>query len=75
MLVSKIRIINVYAPNEPCERRQFVESLQHHFITSCEIVMGGDFNCFKNIYLDKMGVNISRGTYGADKLSKYKSDV
>ena len=74
MAGSNIRLLNVYAPNCPVERRQFFNELQNCMITSREIIMGGDFNCIENLELDKMGGNIHKGTDGANILLKLKSD-
>ena len=73
MAGSKMRIMNIYVPNESCARRVF-RMFAALFITSRETIMGGAFNCVENLDLDKMGGNLSRGIYGADELLKFKSD-
>ena len=74
MAGSKIRIINVYAPNNPAGRNQFINNLQNYLMTSKEIILGGDFNCIENLELDKMGRNLERASGGANNLLKLKND-
>ena len=41
---SKYRLINVYMPNKPANRRDFINDLEGYLITPREIILGGDFN-------------------------------
>ena len=52
---SKCRLINVYMPNKPANRRDFINDLEGYLITPREIILGGDFNFVEDIALDKMG--------------------
>ena len=63
------RLVNVYAPNVPRERKDFFNELYGVLLCSKEIVLGGDFNCVGNLRLDKMGGNRERGKDGWDELS------
>ena len=74
LLNTKLRLINIYAPNNARERRQFIKDLQAYLITSREIIMGGDWNCIENLPLDKMGGNMDRGSDGAEELFHLKQD-
>ena len=47
-----IRLINVYCPNNPLERRMFIKRLDTVLSTSKDIVMGGDFNCVENTQVE-----------------------
>ena len=71
---TKLRLLNVYAPNIPCERRIFIKNLHAYLITSREIIMGGDWNCVENLSLDKLGGDIYRGNDGANELIQLKQD-
>ncbi|KAJ1160992.1 hypothetical protein NDU88_001481 [Pleurodeles waltl] len=39
-----VRMINVYAPSDECQRRELFQRLRPQLVTSRTIVMGGDFN-------------------------------
>ena len=71
---TKLRLINIYAPNIASERRLFIKNLETYLITSREIIIGGDWNCIENLLLDKMGGNEDRGTDGAKELFQLKTD-
>ena len=71
---TKLRLINIYAPNSASERRLFIKNLEAYLITSREIIIGGDWNCIENLSLDKIGGNEDRGTYGAKELFQLKTD-
>ena len=71
---TKLRLINVYTPNIPSERRQFIKNLQAYLITSREIILGGDWNCIEDLSLDKMAGDEHRGTDGAKELLQLRND-
>ena len=52
---SNIRLLNVYAPNIPKERKNFFDSLPEYIKGHTPFVLGGDWNCVENILLDKFG--------------------
>ena len=49
----QIQIINIYAPNNPLERKQFIGNLQHIIDINCINVIAGDFNLALNCTLDR----------------------
>ena len=69
-----IRLINVYCPNNPLERRLFIKRLDTVLSTSKDIVMGGDFNCVENTQVDKNIYNESLGTAGRNEIFDLKRD-
>ena len=71
---TKLRLINVYTPNIPSERRQFIKNLQAYLITSREIIMGGYWNCIEDLSLDKMAGDEHRGFDGAKELLQLRND-
>ena len=54
----EVNLVNIYAPTNLAERKIFFDSLHEFFIPSAAIVIGGDFNCYDNVF-DKFGGNIS----------------
>ena len=66
---SKYRLINVYMPNKPANRRDFINDLEGYLITPREIILGGDFNFVEDIALDKMGGDLNQGNFGAQNMS------
>ena len=58
------RIINIYAPNNAPERKQFFIDLYPHFLTPKTIIFWGDFNCLQNTTIDKIGGNPHYGNVG-----------
>ena len=71
---SKLRLINVYCPNNEVDRKEFLSNLQAYLVTSREIILGGDFNFVENPQLDKMGGNLERGTIGHKEIELLKKD-
>ena len=49
---SQLRVISVYAPNIPADRKFFLSRLSNHFSVSRHNIVGGDFNCVDSIELD-----------------------
>ena len=66
---TKLRLINIYAPNIASERRLFIKNLEAYLITSCEIIIGGDWNCIENLSLYKIGGNEDRYRWGQGIIS------
>ena len=71
---NKIRLINVYAPNNPCGRVTFLKSIATYLVTNRSLILGGDFNCVCNLKLDKIGGNLDREQLGASILKEWVSD-
>ena len=47
------QFINVYAPNNPGERKMFTSNSSRFSVSKKHLVLGGDFNFVENIGLDK----------------------
>ena len=67
-------LINVYAPNEGPERKALFASLPEILRGNTNIILGGDFNCIENPFLDKAGGDMQRGHIGAKELGYLKQD-
>ena len=57
---SKYTLINIYAPNKDNDIANFFEKLrkallEEHFDADEKVIVGGDFNCPMNPFLDKKG--------------------
>jgi exonuclease III len=68
------RLVNVYTPTNPKERKEFFNNLYPTIICARPIILGGDFNCVSNLALDKQGGNINRGKEGWQELSTLIQD-
>ena len=66
---KEFRIINVYAPNNAAERKEFYIELYPHFVTPKAIIFGGDLNCLKDPSIDKINGNPNNGTSGWNEIS------
>ena len=54
-----LNLVNVYAPTNLTDRKNFYDSLHEFFISGASaLIIGGDFNCYDNA-LDKFGGNVS----------------
>ena len=71
---KEFRIINVYAPNNAAERKEFYIELYPHFVTSKAIIFGGDLNCLKDPSIDKLNGNPNNGTSGWNEISTILKD-
>ena len=71
----ELRIVSVYAPNNPLERKTFFSDIYHLFLGTKPILLGGDFNCVDNLQLDKLGGNPSRGNDGVIQLMNIINDL
>ena len=67
-----LRFINVYAPNDAVERKQFISRIDTFLITSRQVICGGDWNFIENADLDKLGGNLDRGLYGKEEIKSLK---
>ena len=52
-----LHLVNLYAPNSDSERRQFFSTLDPYLSSTCNNILGGDFNCIENPALNKQGGN------------------
>ena len=52
---QRLQICNVYAPNHVSSRSTFFQPLFSVLKSGVPTILGGDFNCVENIFLDKIG--------------------
>ena len=71
---NKYRLINCYAPNDPTERKSYIEGLDLYLINNFDPVMGGDWNFVENLDLDKWGGSGEYGDTGKKQMKKLKED-
>ena len=53
---NDLRLINVYAPNDGLERKNFYRDLYPYFVSPKPIFFGGDLNCIKDTSIDKIRI-------------------
>ena len=61
-------LINIYAPTDIKERRDFFNSLDHLLVGRKNFILAGDFNCIEDLHLDKDGGNPKSGNKGVEIL-------
>ena len=66
---NDLRLINVYAPNDGLERKNFYRDLYPYFVSPKPIFFGGDLNCIKDTSIDKINGNPDKGLIGWTELS------
>ena len=71
---KEFRIINVYAPNNAAERKEFYTDLYPYFVTPKTLIFGGDLNCVKDPSIDKINGNPHNGTSGWNEISTLLRD-
>ena len=71
---NKFRLINIYAPNNHRERKQFIKDLDLFLINNFDYIVGGDWNFIEDRELDKRGGNSDNGLQGKVELQKLKDD-
>ncbi|MES9885145.1 MAG: reverse transcriptase domain-containing protein [Sedimenticola sp.] len=55
------RLINIYAPNVPGDRREYFDLLVPHLTCAKNLIIAGDFNFVMDTNLDKIGGNANKG--------------
>ncbi len=65
---TAVQFCNVYAPNNVSERAEFFESLSPLIKRGISTVLGGDFNCVEDIFLDKSGGDTVLGASAINSL-------
>lgn len=63
-----VKMLNVYAPVIPRERKQFFNSLDPYLQGKCPTILGGDFNCVIDVCLDKCGGSDLYGNLASNNL-------
>jgi exonuclease III len=71
---QKYRLVNIYCPNEPVERSNFLKDLHLSLQGASNLILGGDFNFVENPKLDKVGGNPIFGCSGTKEISLLKQD-
>lgn len=71
-----IQLVNLYAPNNPTERKQFFADLKQMADESCMNIFAGDFNCVLDKTLDRHPPSLMKDQ-GYDQLSNliYESNL
>lgn len=54
----KINLVNIYAPTNPTERKNFFQSISSFVFPNSRLIIAGDFNSYDSA-LDKMGGSVS----------------
>ena len=70
---TSIRIINIYGPNDPQQKENFLKSIEHH-ARKCDIfILSGDFNMVENPPLDRQGGDLynKNNTLGQNSLKNF----
>ena len=65
---KKLKLVNVYAPVIPRERKVFFKSLNRYLQGNCPTILGGDFNCVIDVNIDKCGGSDLYGELGSENL-------
>ena len=68
----QIKMVNVYCPNNPKRRMEFIDQIQFYLHGNQNIIMGGDFNCVE-FDKDKIG-NIEFGNEGKKQIQDIKDN-
>ena len=55
---ARFNLVNIYAPTNPTERKDFFENLHEYFYPHCYQIIAGDFNCYESPN-DKFGGNFT----------------
>ena len=71
---SKLQFLNIYAPCSIGERTAFFQKLPPHIRRGVPTIIGGDFNCLTNLYLDKLGGDSQAGTTAIKALTDLLRD-
>ena len=65
---SKLQLFNIYAPCPVGERATFFDLLPSHIRGGLPTIIGGDFNCIEDLYLDKLGGDTQPGKTALNSL-------
>ena len=65
---KKLKLVNVYAPVIPRERKVFFKSLNCYLHGNCPTILGGDFNCVIDINIVKCGGSDSYGDLASENV-------
>ncbi|MEW8548720.1 MAG: hypothetical protein AB2693_34900, partial [Candidatus Thiodiazotropha sp.] len=57
---QKLQIINIYAPNNPVDRKQFIKQLREVIDETCLQIFAGDFNCVFDGTMDRLPRSITK---------------
>ena len=64
----RFQVLNVYAPNNHCDRELFFDNLWRFKYPNLEAFVVGDFNCIPDVAMDKWGGDDSFGDTAVAKL-------
>ena len=68
------RLITVYAPNVPYDRKVFFRNLYNLVSVNGDIILSGDFNCVDDAGMDKCGGNAALGELASAELACIRRD-
>ena len=71
---QKLRLCNVYAPNDEKLRKEFIKSIASHLGGNRRVILGGDFNFVEDTSLDKRGGHPARGSIGREEMNGLCAD-
>ena len=69
------QIMCIYAPNDCMGRLEFFSDLWRHTFFGIPLFFGGDFNCFKNLELDRAGSEYRAGDKGSVELKDFANSL
>ncbi|KAJ8035265.1 hypothetical protein HOLleu_22431 [Holothuria leucospilota] len=67
---NRLRLCNIHAPNNPTERKKFIENLYMHTAGSNPIILGGDFNLVMDSIDSSSTSHYSTTFVGSDELNR-----
>ena len=68
---SKLQVCNIYAPNQPSNRKVFFNSLSSYISGNIPCILVGDFNCVSNRNLDKKNTSAIGSNTGIVELTNF----
>ena len=68
-----MQLVNIYAPCPVGARAEFFSSFSSYVRTGLPTILGGDFNCIEDLFLDKVGGDFQPGKTALDALHDFNS--
>ena len=69
------QLINVYAPNNHLDRKEFFDSLWRYCFRNLDTIVAGDFNCVPDVTLDKWGGDDRFGNKAVSQLISFTNSL
>ena len=67
----QVQICNIYAPNQPSNRRDFFNKLSHFICGNKPCILAGDFNCVPDVVLDRKKSSSNTADAGIAELNDF----